>query len=127
MTPCARPPPRSANHMKRKKLIEDAPSESPSPAGSSGGRDPKTGRFLPGNKHGTGNPLAVRAQKLRVALFAAITPEDMFLILRRLVRMAKRGDLAAARLILDRCFGRVHRGGEPMTDEDQYNPDDRFL
>lgn len=43
----------------------------------SGGRDPKTGRFLPGNNLSprTGNPNTLRAAQIRRELFAASTPQ----------------------------------------------------
>ena len=68
------------------------------------GRD-ASGRFLPGNPGGTGNPHAKKVGKLRSALLAAVSQADMRAIVKRLVQDAKGGDAAAARLILDRCLG----------------------
>ena len=49
----------------------------PSPTGSNGQPDRDTkGRFLPGNRRGQGNPMARRAQKLRVAVLRAVEPTD---------------------------------------------------
>jgi len=112
--------------MKRKKLNDHEPDPPPSPAASGGGRDPTTGRFLPGNKLGTGNPHASRTQRLRAALFDAITPHDIHRIIRRLVGLAKRGDITAARLILDRCFGRPVQTKD-IVEDDVFNPSDVFL
>ncbi|MCA9233553.1 MAG: hypothetical protein KDA57_23135, partial [Planctomycetales bacterium] len=75
----------------------------PSPADSNGRS--KTGRFAPGNKFGKGNPLAKRAQKLRSALFAAVSEEDIEAIVAKLVAAAKNGDTIAAREVLDRTVG----------------------
>ena len=113
--------------MERKQLLIEVlePEGPPSPAGASG-RDPTTGQFLPGNKLGTGNPHASRGQKLRAALFDAVSPHDIHCIVRRLVGLAKRGDLTAARLILDRCFGRPIPTKD-IVEDDVYSPDDKFL
>lgn len=69
-------------------------------------RDPRTGRFLRGNKRGRGNPLARRTQKLRAAALRAVTPQDVAATLRALVEQARQGDVAAARLLLERTLGR---------------------
>ena len=68
------------------------------------GRGPD-GRFRPGNRAGKGNPLAKKAQKLRTALFRAVTPTDLREIVKRLVGVAKGGDVQAAKLILERLLG----------------------
>lgn len=68
--------------------------------------DPKTGRFLPGNRGGPGNPFARRVGELREALLAEVSPEDLRAIVRVLVDQAKSGDVAAAREVLLRTLGR---------------------
>lgn len=40
-------------------------------------RDPGTGRFLPGNAGGPGNPYAARVGELRAALLNAVKPGDL--------------------------------------------------
>ena len=40
-------------------------------------------------------------------MVAAVTPDDVADIMRALVAQAKAGDIAAARLVLERVFGRV--------------------
>lgn len=78
--------------------------ETPIANGPDGDRDAQ-GRFLPGNRGGPGNPLAARVAKLRSALIEAVSAEDVREIVETLVRLAKGGDLGAARLILDRTLG----------------------
>ncbi len=75
----------------------------PSPAVSNGRG--VNGKFLPGNRIGTGNPAARQAQQLRFALMTAVTPEDVQRMVRRLVQLAEEGDVQAAKLILDRVLG----------------------
>ena len=70
------------------------------------GRDP-TGRFLPGNPGGPGNPYARRVAALRGAMLEAVTEEDMGAILAKLVELAKAGNVPAAKEVLDRCLGRT--------------------
>lgn len=63
------------------------------------------GRFVAGNHHAIGNPMAKRVQCLRVALLEAITPKDVATIIQAVVERAKAGDMHAARLIFDRTLG----------------------
>jgi len=75
----------------------------PSPTGPSGrGRD---GRFLPGNRAGKGNPLAAHVQRLRAALLNAVAPTDLKVVARKLLSLAKAGDVTAARELLQRTLG----------------------
>jgi len=76
----------------------------PSTNGGNGGRDAH-GRFRKGNPGGPGNPLAARVARLRGELISAVSPADVAAIMRRLVRMAKTGDLGAARLVLTCTMG----------------------
>ena len=69
-------------------------------------RDPQTGRFLPGNGGGPGNPYAARVAELRSALLEAVTPGDLAAIVRSLVQAARSGDVAAAKLVFERVLGR---------------------
>lgn len=69
-------------------------------------QDPRTGRFVPGNAGGPGNPYAKQVGALREALLAEVTPDDLRAIVRGLVEQAKGGDVAAAREILLRTLGR---------------------
>ncbi|MFO0839913.1 MAG: hypothetical protein U1D55_15485 [Phycisphaerae bacterium] len=65
------------------------------------------GRFRPGNQFGRGNPHAQRVQELRSALLSALSDADLQAIVEALVESAKRGDVAAAKLLFERTLGRV--------------------
>lgn len=69
------------------------------------GRD-RSGRFTPGNRGGPGNPLAGKISKLRVALVAAVTEDDIREIAHALIATAKGGDVRAVKELLDRTIGR---------------------
>jgi hypothetical protein len=75
----------------------------------SGGRD-GLGRFAAGNTCGRGNPMARRAQRLRIAMLRAVTPADVADLVRAMLNAAKSGDTAAARLLLEHCIGRPGPG-----------------
>ena len=64
------------------------------------------GRFTPGSPGGPGRPRSPSAD-LRRAVAEAITPDHAAAIIRRLTRQALEGDIAAARLVLERTCGRV--------------------
>lgn len=73
---------------------------------TSGGRD-SNGRFTIGNRLSRGGaPLAARSCSLRAALLAAVSPGDIAEIAAKLLQRAKRGDVKAAREILNRCIGK---------------------
>ena len=63
------------------------------------------GRWAKGNGGGPGNPLVKQIQRIRTALVNAITPEDVQAIVRRLIEKAKKGEVAAAKMILERALG----------------------
>ncbi|MCY2987725.1 MAG: hypothetical protein NTY19_07665, partial [Planctomycetota bacterium] len=80
-------------------------SDQPSPTVSDGdGRGPG-GRFVKGNKAGKGNPLAQQAQKLRGAVMRAFSAAEMRQVIKTLIGEAVKGDVAAARLLLERALG----------------------
>ena len=62
------------------------------------------GRFVAGNTFGHGNPHAMQVAKLRSALLDVVTEDDVKAIIKTLIDKAKSGDLAAAKLLLDRCL-----------------------
>jgi hypothetical protein len=64
------------------------------------------GRFAKGNKLGRGNPLAGRAARIRATLLKSLTPADAKEIAAVLIKLAKAGDLAAIRELLDRTVGK---------------------
>ncbi|MBI4717157.1 MAG: hypothetical protein HY763_05075 [Planctomycetes bacterium] len=78
--------------------------DNPSPNGDNG-RD-AAGRFAPGNAGGPGNPRARHSAALRRALLEAVSDDDIRLVVEKLVELAKAGDLAAIRELLDRTIGR---------------------
>ena len=76
-------------------------------ARSDDGRDTQSGRFLPGNRQGRGNPKARRVARLRATLLRTVTPDDVAAAVRALIDRAKAGDVAAIRELLDRCVGKA--------------------
>lgn len=64
-----------------------------------------TGRFLPGNSAGRGNPHAAKVARLRAALLDAVKPSDMLAIIKSMIDKAKAGDIQAAKIILERTLG----------------------
>ena len=76
----------------------------PSPNGSHG-RD-SDGRFGTGNRGGPGNPHAAQVSRLRSAMLAEVRPEDMRKIIRRLIELAKEGNVQAIREVLLRTVGK---------------------
>ena len=76
----------------------------PTPNGPNG-RD-EHGRFAPGNVGGPGNPHAKQVGKLRSAMLAAVSDKEMKAVVKKLVELAKSGNVPAAREVLDRCLGR---------------------
>jgi len=67
------------------------------------------GSFKPGNPGGTGggNPRLKRQIQYQDAIKKAVKTKDIIDILKKLVEKAKRGDEAAAKIILDRVLGKV--------------------
>ncbi len=82
--------------------------DGPSPNGPNGGRDAQ-GRFAKGWKGGPGNPHAKHTGELRSALLKAISPEDLEAIVAKLIEQAKGGDVASAKELFDRIFGRPNQ------------------
>lgn len=66
------------------------------------------GKFARGNKLGRGrNPKSVRTERLRVAMMASVSPEDIFEIMTEFIEAAKNGNISAAREVLDRAVGKT--------------------
>lgn len=76
----------------------------PSPNGRDG-RD-ASGRFAAGNNLGRGNPHGSVVNRLRGVLFESVTDDDLKAVVSKLLTMAKSGDLAAIRELLDRVLGK---------------------
>ena len=71
------------------------------------GRDPATGRFLPGWRGGPGNPRLRHLASLQEAARCAITAGDLQEVLRAMRDQARKGDAAAANVLLTRVLGRA--------------------
>jgi hypothetical protein len=69
------------------------------------GRDSK-GQFVKGNPGGPGNPLVKRVHRIRTLMLTEVDEADLRAIVKKLIAMAKAGDLAAIREVLDRCLGK---------------------
>lgn len=78
--------------------------ESTSPQATPSARDAR-GRFGKGNPGGPGNPHAQRTAKLRAAMLKAVKPKDITDIVAALVDQARKGNVTAARELLDRTIG----------------------
>lgn len=74
------------------------------PAGNGEDRG-RGGRFAPGNRAGRGNPLNRKAQRLRSAVLRAATAAEVKQVMQKLVKLAVDGDVAAAKLWLERLLG----------------------
>lgn len=77
---------------------------------ANGDRDSR-GRFVPGNRGGSGNPACIRARALRLELMEAAGPQ-LPAVAAMLVRRAIEGDVQAARLLLERVLGTARQ--EPL-------------
>ena len=78
----------------------------PSPTDVDGGRGVR-GRFAKGNRFSRGNPHASKVQKLRSALYEAVSCEDLQSVVQEVVKAARGGDIQACRLLFDRLLGQV--------------------
>jgi hypothetical protein len=74
-------------------------------APESNGRLP-SGRWAPGNRHGQGNPQHRRMAELRAAMLDEVQPADVQELTRKLIGLAREGDVAAARLVLEYALGK---------------------
>ncbi len=68
------------------------------------GRDQR-GRFASGNPGGPGNPMAAQVAQLRRAAIEAVEPVDMRAVTRKLVELAKKGNVPAIREFYNRTLG----------------------
>jgi hypothetical protein len=80
------------------------PTPQPSANGDNG-RD-ASGRFAKGNSAGRGNPFARKVAALRAAFLKDLTRDDIKEIVATLKAQAKKGDVAAARLLLSYSLGK---------------------
>jgi hypothetical protein len=77
------------------------------------GKDPVTGRFLPGNKCGRGNPHYRRLAANRTSFLEAVGPEQVKALAADLFKRAMAGDVDAARLVLAYAVGRPQEPADP--------------
>jgi hypothetical protein len=77
------------------------------------GRDNK-GRFAKGNQLSIGNKgnQTTKAKLLKQCFLDTVTIDDMKAIATKIVNMAKRGDVSAAKEVFDRCFGKAIQAHE---------------
>ena len=66
----------------------------------------ENGTFRPGCPPGPGRPSMATDREYLYALRKGCSPADLEQVVRRLVELAKGGDVRAARILLDRCLGR---------------------
>jgi hypothetical protein len=85
------------------------PPDVPRPSGDRDGQ----GRFTKGNRGGPGNPYARQVAALRQRLIERLTGEELDAILDALLRLAREGDVAAARLVLQYALGRPAEPRDP--------------
>ncbi len=90
--------PSSSHHPDIPPRSEPGPSPQPGRAAN--------GRFAKGNPGGPGNPFARQVAAFRQEFMAAVTGEDIAVIVRALVEKAKAGDVAAARIVLQYTIGK---------------------
>jgi len=76
------------------------------------GRD-AGGRFAAGNRGGPGNPFARAVAARRRALLDAVSPEDVARVAKKLLEMAKGGDLPAAALLFKYAIGQPRPAPDP--------------
>ncbi len=69
------------------------------------------GRFIHGNQVARGNPYAKRVAQLRSAMMDAVTAGDVRAVIARMIELAKGGDVAAAKLVLEHACGRPLQEG----------------
>ena len=76
-------------------------------------RDPTSGKFLPGNKANPGG--RPKGLSITALIDKAVSEADWIFILDVLLRKARRGDVKAIDMLLDRRFGKAM---QPLTGKD---------
>src|SRR5262245_49502403 len=100
-------------------LGRPAPSAAPLANGGNG-RDTR-GRFAAGNVGGPGNPFTRRTARLRQLLVEAVSDQDLKDVIAMLVRQAKEGDVAAAKVLLSYVVGKPAEMAHPdRLDHDEF-------
>jgi hypothetical protein len=79
------------------------------------------GRFAKSNTAAAGhrNPNARRVQQFYNALISAVSVSDIEFVVRKLIKMARGGDLAAVRELLDRTVGKTEKITLELQHEDE--------
>lgn len=85
------------------------------------GRDAR-GRFVPGCQPGPGAPHGSTIARFRGAFLAAVTPEEIAAVARKLLELALGGDVPAARLLLDRLAPQEVEAFGALPDGIKLNP-----
>lgn len=76
------------------------------------------GRFVKGAyRGGPGNPQAAQVQRYRRAIWAAVSEEDVQQVILAMVKEAKAGDVAAAKVVLERVAGQPPKDAEDAADD----------
>ncbi len=70
---------------------------------------------------GHGRPYAKQVHALKKVIFDTTTPHDMQVIWKKLLYMAKRGNMPAIREVMDRCFGKAIQAVEMTPAEAEEN------
>ncbi len=87
----------------------------PAPPQPPDARRAPDGRFAEGNAGGPGNPFARQVAALRAGLLARLTPQDLGDVADALLRQARDGNVAAAKLLLSYAVGKPAAAVDPDT------------
>jgi hypothetical protein len=112
--------------LKQPLTDKDDPTPSAPSASANSGRT-SDGKFAVGNSHSRGNPHQQQVQRLRSAVYRALTPSDLVAIVRALVARARRGDPTASKLLFERSLGKGVDVDRQIETNEDFNPDDRFI
>ncbi|MFO0846628.1 MAG: hypothetical protein U0797_30385 [Gemmataceae bacterium] len=85
---------------------EEAPKANPE------GRE-ANGRFARGNRGGPGNPYARQVAAFKCRVLHRVKDDDLDAIIDKLVELARQGDVAAARLVLQHTLGKPIESAHP--------------
>ena len=108
------PPPtpkrmRKLLHREEATLARVTPDAAPETAADHDAR----GRFVQGNKGGTGNPFARQTAAFRTGLMQTVTEEDVAVVVRAVLAKAQAGDVAAAKLLFSYLMGKPNDAPDP--------------
>jgi ribosomal protein L17 len=63
--------------------------------------------FQKGNQYGKGDPLIAKMQEFRKTIHSAVSKKNVRDIMKAMIERAKKGDVKAAQLVLERVAGKV--------------------